>query len=59
MPYRGCADLIERALWGEQVTVTDAPCKSKLEEALRIDRTEPDVVTVPGINGSRPEDKVP
>src|SRR5579864_1089376 len=49
MPYRGCADLIERKIWGQQVTITDAPCKAKLEEALRINRTEPDVDAVPSI----------
>ena len=59
MPYRRCADLIERRIWGQQATITDAACKAKLEEALRINRTEPDVDAVPAINGSRPEDLSP
>jgi hypothetical protein len=60
MPYRGCADLIQRTMWGQQVSITDAPCKAKLEEALRIDRTEPDVESAPPLlNGSRPEDLSP
>src|SRR5260370_1317105 len=37
MPYPGCADQIERTMWGQHVNITDAPCKAKLEEALRID----------------------
>ena len=59
MPYRECGDLIERTMWGQQVTITDAPCKAMLAEALRIDRTEPDVEAIPAIDGSRPEDKLP
>ena len=59
MPYPERATLIQRTMWGEQVTINDAPCKAKLEEALRIDRTEPDVEGVPALNGSRPEDLEP
>ena len=59
MPYRECAELIQRTLWGQQVTVNDAPCKAKLEEALKIDRTEPDIEAEPAINASRPEDLSP
>ena len=60
MPYPECGNLIERAIWGQQVTITDAPCKAKLEESLRIERTEPDIESAPpGINGSRPEDLSP
>ena len=59
MPYRECGDLIERAIWGQQVTIGDAPCKAKLEEALRIERTEPDVESAPPLlNCSRPEDQL-
>jgi hypothetical protein len=59
MPYPACATLIQRTMWGEQVTITDAPCKAKLQEAQRIDRTEPDSEGVPTLNGSRPEDQSP
>jgi hypothetical protein len=59
MPYPECANLITRTRLGEQVAITDAPCKSKLEEALQIDRTEPDIEGVPAINASRPEDQSP
>ena len=59
MPYSECGNLIERAIWGQQVTITDEPCKTKLAEALRINRTEPDVDAAPVLNGSRPEDLSP
>ena len=60
MPYRKCGDLIERTMWGQNIVITDAPCRAKLEEALRINRTEPDIESGPPLlNGSRPEDLRP
>jgi hypothetical protein len=60
MPYPECANLIERTMWGQPVIIADTPCKAKLEEALRINRTEPDVPPGPALlNGSRPEDLRP
>ena len=60
MPYPECSNLIQSAMRGQQVTINDEPCKAKLEEALRIERTEPDVESAPPLlNGSRPEDLSP
>jgi len=60
MPYPECANLIERTMWGQNIVITDAPCRAKLEEALRINRTEPDIESGPPLlNGPRPEDLRP
>jgi hypothetical protein len=60
MPYPECANLIERTMWVQRVIIADARCKAKLQEALRIDRTEPDIPPGPPLlNGSRPEDLRP
>jgi len=60
MPYPECANLIERTMWGQRVIIADARCKAKLQAALRIDRTEPDIAPGPPLlNGSRPEDLRP